>query len=340
MDKKKYVALKPFNNRIYYKNGIFDKDIGIQALTYSRLKKYLEKSNIYLNTLDIRSDKELIRQVYFDIPYPFEIIRWFKLLTNIKKPTLFTFEPPIVNPFNYMKILHSFFDKIYTWNDNLVDNKKYFKFFFPNMRSNLSQKEFPFKSKKLLVLINTNWLPIKLFEFLSNAEELYTERIKAIDFFEKHCLNDFDLYGKGWNQPERFSLRQRLFGFKKYRVYRGQVIYKEKIAILSRYKFCIAFENSSVPGFISEKLFDCFKARCVPIYLGAQNVKKYIPDECYINFNNFKNYDHLLHFLQSMDNVNYQRYLDCAKSLMGDKRFTNRWFEKGFQEIFLKAIHS
>lgn len=42
---------------------------------------------------------------------------------------------------------------------------------------------------------------------------------------------------------------------------------------LKGYKFNIAFENSSYPGYLTEKLFDAFAARCVPIYWGDTSLK-------------------------------------------------------------------
>ena len=50
-----------------------------------------------------------------------------------------------------------------------------------------------------------------------------------------------------------------------------------KIDTLRRYKFCVAVENSEMPHYVSEKVFDSFVAGCVPVYFGAPNVLDYIP---------------------------------------------------------------
>jgi len=44
--------------------------------------------------------------------------------------------------------------------------------------------------------------------------------------------------------------------------------YDEKLEYLSEYKFVIAFENSSYPGYVSEKIYHAMKAGCIPIYWG------------------------------------------------------------------------
>jgi alpha(1,3/1,4) fucosyltransferase len=42
-----------------------------------------------------------------------------------------------------------------------------------------------------------------------------------------------------------------------------------KIDFMRPYKFCLAYENSSYPGYVTEKLMDCFIANCIPIYWGS-----------------------------------------------------------------------
>ena len=50
-----------------------------------------------------------------------------------------------------------------------------------------------------------------------------------------------------------------------------------KIDTLRRYKFCVAVENSEMPHYVTEKIFDSFVAGCVPVYFGAPNIYDYIP---------------------------------------------------------------
>lgn len=98
---------------------------------------------------------------------------------------LFLLEPPVVAPLSYSKPFHRFFDRIYTWDDDLVDNKKYFKFVWPQ---SLNQDLQPvhFNDKKFVCLINGNKS-----SYIKN--ELYSAREKAIRYFEEHDIN-FDLY--------------------------------------------------------------------------------------------------------------------------------------------------
>lgn len=45
-----------------------------------------------------------------------------------------------------------------------------------------------------------------------------------------------------------------------------------KIEFMKPYKFCIAYENSRYPGYVTEKIMDCFYAGCIPIYWGSPTV--------------------------------------------------------------------
>ncbi len=168
---RKYVSIFPGNNQANLRNAIFypRKSMDTFSWAYVYLKKYLEQKNIDINTYDIPTTSTPYRYVYFDLPYPIpsNLPVWKLIILNNPKNILICHEPPIVMPFSYMKIFHPFFTKIYTWNDDLVDNKKYFKIELPqhSWRSNTSPKDF--KHKKFLLLINSNKLPFFSFKVLS-----------------------------------------------------------------------------------------------------------------------------------------------------------------------------
>lgn len=278
--------------------------------------------------------------IYFDMPYPWRLQVWNKIVKN--KNMLFIFEPSIIQPFQYNKFFLSFFKEVYTYNDDIIDNKKFFKHYFPQSLNDINIKERNFDQKRFLILINSNKFPLNPFHkicFLSNEKELYSERKKALNFFDKTIPNKFHLYGVGWNKPQKFNLKQKLFGFKKYKTYKGPIDQIKKIKLLSQYKYSLCFENSTNNnGYISEKIFDCFKAKCVPIYWGSNNIKKYIPKECFIDFRDFMDYAKLLTYLQSINKKKYDDYINNIKSLLKNKKILNTWFEDGWINSFVNKI--
>ena len=111
---------------------------------------------------------------------------------DIKESYLLLFESELIRADNWDEKRHKYFHKIFTWKDDIINNKKYFKFNFAqeilkNINKDLSKKE------KLCTLIAGN-------KKNNHLLELYSEREKAIKSFEKFHLNDFDLYGIGWDK--------------------------------------------------------------------------------------------------------------------------------------------
>ena len=64
--------------------------------------------------------------------------------------------------------------------------------------------------------------------------------------------------------------------------------YKTKLKIISEYKFTIAFENSIVNDYVTEKFYEPLLVGSIPIYMGAPNIDDYSPSsDAFINVNDF-----------------------------------------------------
>jgi alpha(1,3/1,4) fucosyltransferase len=199
---------------------------------------------------------------------------------------LFVFEPPVFYPRLYKPFLTASFGKIFVMFDDLIDNIHYFKFHYPQAKLEINKILPDFNEKKLCVLIAGN-------KKSSHPKELYSERKKAIAFFSSLDTDEFDLYGTHWEG---------------YKNWKGPAYKKEEV--LKNYRFCICYENMKDQyGYITEKIFDCFAAGCVPIYWGADNIADYIPKGCFIDRRKFASDLELYFFLKGMDEHTYQTYL-------------------------------
>jgi hypothetical protein len=88
----------------------------------------------------------------------------------------------------------------------------------------------------------------------------------------------------------------------KLNVYKGQI--KSKSQVLSNYKFSYTYENiEGINGYITEKIFDSFFSLTIPIYRGAKNIKNYIPEEIFIDSNNFDSVEDISNYIQSYESV-------------------------------------
>jgi alpha(1,3/1,4) fucosyltransferase len=166
-----------------------------------------------------------------------------------------------------------------------------------------------FEEKKLCTMVVGAWNP---------------ERIAMLDFFAAKPLGVFDLYGQAPPQYREHPMNKgRIPGY-----YSGS----EKLSVLKNYRFCVCFENThTTPGYITEKIFDTFAGGCVPIYWGPENVEKYIPKECFIDYRDFNTNEELYQYITTMTKERYEEYLDnIARYLTSEAAslFSVEYFEQ------------
>jgi hypothetical protein len=338
----KTVLIQYSNDRRFRHGVLFSKDFDVNQWPFIHLKEFLADRDISLQTLDDPKTAKADAFIFINTPFPWHWNDWKLILSNPGKCILLMLEPPIVNPFNYFQWLHRFFYKCGTWNSNFVNNERYYYHYFAQSSFCLDTTTIPFAKKKFLTLINGNKFSPLYMRLLARwgmcqGRELYSERIRSIEYFEYHIPEKFDLFGQGWNKPAAYNFKEKLFGFKKYNSYKGTV--GNKIELLSNYKFCLCFENlTDVKGYFTEKIFDCFKAKCIPIYWGASDVETFIPPDCFIDFRKFTGYDDLLRYLETMDEATYNQYIANIENLLKDKNFILAWFELGHSQKVLELL--
>jgi hypothetical protein len=132
------------------------------------------------------------------------------------------------------------------------------------------------------------------------SESLLDERLKIVQHFAENEL--IDIYGSGWDAlddlPSNVSTNfKRIIS----NWYMG--ICESKIDILDKYKFSICFENSAQPGYVTEKIVDCFIAGTIPIYFGAPDINNIIPNSAYIDVRRFSTLENLTHYINGLKEV-------------------------------------
>jgi len=143
----------------------------------------------------------------------------------------------------------------------------------------------------------------------------YRTRLQAIQAFAR--LDDFDLYGEGW-QTRHPAVAPGLHAAAQ-RAYRG--LASDKISLLAGYQFSLVFENTEFPGYISEKLMQCFFAGCIPIYRGAPDVARYIPSGAFVDARQFASLDELERLLRRTSEAEARRYLEVAQAFLSSPAF-------------------
>ena len=302
-----------------------------ESNVYVKLMKRLKGFGFDIHTLDIYKKNGILPDlcIFLDIP-PINIKKIIK--DKSVKTMVLLREADMISPLNYDLDRHKEFDYIFTWKRSLVDNKKYF--YIPSAKIDLSKGIVVNKmfNRKLCTLINSNLTT-------SLKGELYSKRLEIVKWFEKKHLEDFDLWGYGWDifRIKFFSktiLKSKLLAPKRIS-YKG--IAKNKIETLSQYRFTICFENTClIDDYISEKIFDAFLAETVPIYWGTPNIEKYIPKECFIDYRNFKNIDELYNFIKNMNKTDYLKFIENIRGFKYQK--LNYWSVDNWINSIVKLI--
>jgi hypothetical protein len=113
------------------------------------------------------------------------------------------------------------------------------------------------------------------------------------------------IWGKGWvkgNFPN----------------YEGPAL--DKLSVFSKYNYDLCFENfRGLQGYITEKIFDCFKSGTVPVYWGAENTQQWVSPECYVDARNYDSYVGLWKYTRS---ISYEAYRGYARAIIEFLRST------------------
>jgi hypothetical protein len=251
------------------------------------------------------------------------------------------FECPIVEPSIYREFpsLARHFRRVVSWappealerfTGGPVTTER---FFWPQAYEAVHEALWARSDRCFLVMINSNKLPRLWWR------ELYTERLRAIEFF--HRFGEIDLYGPNWDRtpvrvgrgwiPRPVRRTQRwLLG--RWRRLRPHPLYAaaaaaskgrapSKSETLSRYTFALCFENMAMEGWITEKIFDCFFAGTVPIYLGAPDVLRWIPRETFVDMRDFDGYEALRDHLHGLGEADVQGYREAARRFVASPAF-------------------
>ena len=295
-------------------------------LPWRQLRERFAREGIELNTRDLNAGRSLAFEFHLnaqrDVP--------------AQTPCYaFLYEDPLVRPLNVDRTQLGRYRKVFAWNEDLIDDRHVLHLDYPN---DLTDRDVPGWHERPLfcVLIASN----KALRY-PDARALHSQRVDVIRHFEAQAPELFTLYGHGWNippvQPGALGrLNKRLHEWrarwqpnaKPFPSYRGKV--GRKSEVLQRARFCICYENSrGSPGYVTEKIFDCFTSGCVPVYVGSQHAEPAIPAACFIDGDRFATPAELLAFLQSIGNAQFAAYQQAMRDFLrspASARFSNAQF--------------
>lgn len=290
------------NNDIFNLSSAGNRDRCFEP--YFQLRGLFMGRGIEINTPDLNHGNKVLFELHMDVQSRTSAHPRSYAILN---------ESPQIRPANKDKSLLSKYRRVFTWRDDLVDGQRYIKLNLPNNIVVDSTRGWDGRERLCCMIANNKVVP----HFSSLL--LYSERLNTIRWFEQHALEEFDLFGSGWDSPAaRHGLTGRIAGKLQKFVprqsgkvffpsYRGKVA--SKLDTLRSYRFSICYENvRDLPGYITEKIFDSLFAGCIPVYWGAANIEKYVPEDCFIDRRQFSGHEALYKFMVSMKLDEYVGY--------------------------------
>lgn len=101
----------------------------------------------------------------------------------------------------------------------------------------------------------------------------------------------------------------------------------DKLAFQSTHKFVIAFENSSTPGYLTEKFAEASQANAIPIYWGDPTIAQYFNPKAFINCHDYATLEEAVERVKEIDGNDalYRQMLE------------EPWFPDGIEPDCFKA---
>lgn len=300
------IALYTTTNNL--KNKIFSRECRDNVSEkWILLREELLKLGINFNTFDTYDDLDCISaSVYLNVNNEY--------LSNdsSRLKILIIGEPPIVHKPNGDYGLRKHFDYVFSWEYSSQSGKNYPLGYGCSAKLNYDINIIKdFTNRELLTTIVSN-------KKVSHLGELYSERLRAIEFFTNSDI-PFDFYGLGWEKRSFAGIKRvfnkipplRTFNYSPPPSYKGTV--SNKSDTLSGYRFSICYENMlSEQLYITEKIFDSMFSGCIPIYLGSSLISNIVPQKCFIDARPLLEYSKLKSFLVNYD---FNSYLKTLKAI-------------------------
>ncbi len=292
---------------------------------YVALKQFLADKGIEFNTYDVYPNfKEVDVWLMMDPHYAtFKFI--LKNFINPRKIALFLNEPLSSNlkAWRFLWFYTWLFKAMITWHTKLSErHKKFLHFFSP---TTFDKNKHPYykqqKKKNLCLMMHSNKNPnVKV------RGQLISLRREVISYFDRRGDALLDLYGPGWNDkgsPWPFFTD----------LYKGMTDDKRETFSQCYFAFCI--DNHYAPGYIEYDPFISMATATVPIYYPMPDSLNYIPENTFINYNDFNSMDELVLYLQSIAGTpEYEEYRKKGWEFINSEKFRPFTVEQFCEDIY------
>ena len=108
---------------------------------------------------------------------------------------------------------------------------------------------------------------------------------------------------------------------------------KNKIQFISDFKFTFAFENSSFPGYVTEKIYEPMFVNSIPIYWGSPMVYLDFNSKSFVNHHDYKSDEEVIDRIIELDQDKYK-----MADLLNESWFTNNKLNEYCDKEILRSF--
>jgi hypothetical protein len=355
----------PWENHL--KNGIFGEGFSLRGSfkrAYSLWRDSARLAGYELNTWDMLPLESADVLWFTNLPRRKSEFDRARQLAPGAKTVLQIIESPVLSPAMFYPENQRRFDCIVTYDTTRSDNRRTFGYHLPTTVEPPKRNP-PFEARRVLCMVNSNlmegWMGMRqkgweglpgIGPFFSGWHvkpsdvarplrgQLYGARRDLCRAAEAFAPPLMDIFGKGWN-GEQISWCP-LYRNRPYQCFRKKFV-EDKIAVLSDYRFNLAFENyRGSHGYIDIKIFDGFLSGSVPVYLGEERIAEFVPPAAFVDARNFASHRELLLYLKSCPEPEWRAMREAGQNFLKSEAarpFSDEAFAERMVEVLKKVIN-
>lgn len=160
--------------------------------------------------------------------------------------------------------------------------------------------------------------------YLDTFKKIINRKLNKVKYNKKFCNmvvsnKNFDLRNDFYKELSKYK---KIDSGGKYLNNIGYRV-KDKLQFQKKYKFSLAFENSSKNGYLTEKIFDAFAADTIPIYYGDPTVTELINPNTFILVKSKEDFKKAIKLIEKIDQNDklYEKYF--KEDIIINKKYIN-----------------
>jgi len=181
------------------------------------------------------------------------------------------------------------------------------------------------------IVFEDRYLRYPLYLLYDGYDALKNKHVDETMLKRKFC--NFVYSNSNYSTPQRESFFNKLSLYKKVDS-GGRLLnnvggpVKNKLDFIKNYKFTIAFENSCLSGYTTEKLMEPMVVNSLPIYWGNPTVQTDFNPDSIINLQDYSSFDEAIEEIIHLDNDDSAYLQKLSEPWQTDEQYSKDWQEE------------